>query len=69
MDPISLRVFKAWVATIHIKRVMMFAHQINCAAFHFVIWIAGTEEFVYKNSNYIYLWRNWTPIITWANWI
>jgi len=43
MDPISLRVFKAWVAINHLKRVMMFAHQITCAAFHFVIWIAPTE--------------------------
>jgi len=35
-DPINLRVFKAWVATNHIKRVMIFAHQSTCAAFHFV---------------------------------
>jgi len=68
-EPISLRVFKAWIATNHIKRVMMFAHQITCAAFHFVIWIAPTEKFVYKSSTHIYICRNWTPIITWANWI
>ena len=34
---ISLRVFKASVATNHVKIVMMFAHQITCASFHFVI--------------------------------
>jgi len=66
-DSISLRVFKAWVATNHIKRVMMFAHQITCAAFHFVIWIASTAKFVYKSTTYTYICRNWTPIITWAN--
>jgi len=42
-DTISLHVFKACVTIYHIKRVMMFAHQITCAAFHFVIWIAPTE--------------------------
>jgi len=36
MDLISLRVFKAWVATNHIKCVMIFGHQITCAAFNFV---------------------------------
>jgi len=48
---------------------MMFAHQITCAAFHFVIWIAPTEKFVYKSSTYIYLCTNWTPIIACVNWI
>ena len=38
-DTISLFVFKSSVATNYIQLVMMFAHQITCAAFHFVIWI------------------------------
>jgi len=69
MEPISLRVFKASVATNHIKRVMMFAHHITCGAFHLVTWIALNEKFVYKRSTDIYLCRNWTPIIIWAYWI
>jgi len=34
---------------------MMFAHQITCAAFDFVILISPTEKFVNKVSTYIYL--------------
>jgi len=63
-DPISLSVFKACVATNHIKRVMILALRSNCAAFNFVVWIAPTEKFVYKTSTYIHLCRNWTPNIT-----
>jgi len=37
-------VFKMWLATNHIKRVIILALQIIGAAFHFVIWIALTEE-------------------------
>jgi len=51
------------------KGVTIFAHQITCAAFHFWIWIAPIEKFVYKCSTYIYLCRNWTTIIACANWI
>jgi len=36
-DIISLRVFKASVKTNHVKIVMMFAHLIICAAYHFLI--------------------------------
>ena len=36
-ETISLRVFKASIATNHIKIVMMFTYQITSAAFHFVI--------------------------------
>jgi len=43
-DPISLGVLKAWVATNHIKRVMIFAHQNTCAAFNFVLWIALNKK-------------------------
>jgi len=68
-DTISLSVFKASVATNHIKIVMMFAHQITCAAFHFIIWIAPTEKFAYKSKFYIYFCRNWTRITAWANWM
>jgi len=46
---------------------MKFAHQITCAAFHFVIWIAPTEKFAYKSKVYIYFCRNWTRITAWAN--
>jgi len=34
---ISLSAIKASVATNHMKIVMMFAQQITCAAYHFVI--------------------------------
>jgi hypothetical protein len=67
-DTISLSVFKATVATNHIKIVMMFAHQITCAAFHFIIWIAPTEKFAYKSKFYIHFCRNCTRITAWANW-
>jgi len=66
-DTISLRVFKASVATNHVKIVMMFAYQITCAAYHFVILIAPTEKFAYKNKLYIYFCRKWTRITAWAN--
>jgi len=32
---------------------MMFAHQITCAAYHFVIWIAPNEKLSYKSKFYI----------------
>jgi len=46
---------------------MMFVHEITCAAFHFLIPIAPTEKYIYKGSTYIYLCKNCTPIIAWAN--
>ena len=49
-NTIRLCVLKAWDATNHVNKVMMFAHHIICAAFNFVIWIAPTDKFVYKGS-------------------
>jgi len=37
-------VFKTWLVSNHIKRVIILTLQIICAAFHFVIWIALNEE-------------------------
>ena len=68
-DTISLSVFKASVATNHIQIVMMFAQQITCAAFYFVICIAPTDKFAYTSKIYIYFSRNLTRITAWANWI
>jgi len=64
---ISLHVFKASVATHHVKIVMIFAHQITCASYHFVIWIAPTEKFAYKRKFYIFFCWNWIRITAWAN--
>ena len=68
-DTFSLCVLEAWVAKNDIKRIIMFAHQLICVAFHIGIWNTLTEKFKYKSSNKIYLCKKWITIITWANWI